>query len=259
MINFKQEIANQIAKVTNLKQEELETYIETPKDVRNGDYAFPCFRLAKELKKSPAQIAIEIKEKIEIDSKILEKVEVVGGYLNFTVNKMLLTQEVLKEIEQEDYGKSNIGEGQTILVEYSSPNIAKPFHIGHLRTTVIGAALYNIYKYLGYNTIGINHLGDYGTQFGKLIEGYKRWGNEYDLEKQPIEELMKIYVRINELCKEDEEVLEKCRENFKLLEQKDAYCLEIWEKFKDLSLKEFQKIYDLLGIQFDEVIRRSFL
>ena len=157
-----------------------------------------------------------------------------------------MVQEVINEMEKEEYGKSKIGENKTILVEYSSPNIAKPFHIGHLRTTVIGAALYNIYKYLGYNTIGINHLGDYGTQFGKLIEGYKRWGNEYNLDENPIEELMKIYVRINELCKEDETVLENCRENFKLLEQKDPYCTELWERFKDLSLKEFQKIYDML-------------
>lgn len=259
MINFKQEIAKQIAKVIELNEKELETYLEIPKDTKNGDYAFPCFRLAKELKKAPPQIANEIKEKIEIDTTKIEKVEVLGGYLNFFVNKQVLTKEVLTEIaKNEEYGKSQKGKGKTILVEYSSPNIAKPFHIGHLRTTVIGAALYNVYKYLGYHTIGMNHLGDYGTQFGKLIEGYKRWGNEYNLEENPIEELMKIYVRINELCKEDESVLEACRENFRLLEQKDAYCIELWEKFKAISLKEFQKIYDMLGIKFDAIIGESF-
>lgn len=259
MINFKQEIAKTIAKAININEKELETYIETPKDVKNGDYAFPCFRLAKELKKTPPQIANEIKEKIEVDSNTIERVEVLGGYLNFYINKQRLTKEVLEEIDKnEEYGKSKQGEGKTILVEYSSPNIAKPFHIGHLRTTVIGAALYNIYKYLGYHTIGINHLGDYGTQFGKLIEGYKRWGTEYNLEEKPIEELMKIYIRINELCKEDETVLEACRENFRLLEQKDTYCVELWERFKEVSLKEFQKIYDMLGIQFDAVIGESF-
>ena len=174
-------------------------------------------------------------------------------------NKNLLTKEVLTQISKTDeYGKSDIGKGKTILVEYSSPNIAKPFHIGHLRNTVIGAALYNVYKYLGYNTIGINHLGDYGTQFGKLIEGYKRWGDEYNLEENPIQSLMEIYVKITNLCKEDEEVLEMCRENFRLLEQKDTYCIELWEKFKTLSLKEFQKIYDILGIKFDAVIGESF-
>ena len=259
MINFKQEIAKKIAKAIQLNEKELETYLEIPKDTKNGDYAFPCFRLAKELKKAPPQIANEIKEKIEIDTTKIEKVDVLGGYLNFFVNKQLLTKEVLTEIaKNEEYGKSQKGKGKTILVEYSSPNIAKPFHIGHLRTTVIGAALYNVYKYLGYHTIGMNHLGDYGTQFGKLIEGYKRWGNEYNLEENPIEELMKIYVRINELCKEDESVLDACRENFRLLEQKDAYCIELWEKFKAISLKEFQKIYDMLGIKFDAIIGESF-
>lgn len=259
MTNFKQEIAKQIAKAINVNEKELETYIEIPKDVKNGDYAFPCFRLAKELKKAPQQIANEIKEKIVIDQAIIKKVEVLGGYLNFFVNKQLLTKEVLMEIgKKEEYGKSKIGERKTIVVEYSSPNIAKPFHIGHLRNTVIGAALYNIYKYLGYNTIGMNHLGDYGTQFGKLIEGYKRWGNEYNLEENPIEALMEIYIRISNLCKEDETVLEACRENFKLLEQKDSYCVDLWERFKELSLKEFQKIYDILGIHFDAVIGESF-
>ena len=259
MINFKEEIAKQIAKASNLDEKELETYIEIPKDVKNGDYSFPCFRLAKELKKAPPQIANEIKEKLVINETIIEKVEVLGGYLNFYINRQALTKEVLAEMENnEQYGKSELGKGKTIVVEYSSPNIAKPFHIGHLRTTVIGATLYSIYKYLGYHTIGMNHLGDYGTQFGKLIEGYKRWGNEYNLSDNPIEELMKIYVRINELCKEDETVLDACRENFRLLEQKDAYCVDLWERFKEISLKEFQKIYDMLDIQFDNIIGESF-
>jgi len=136
-------------------------------------------------------------------------------------------------------------------VEYSSPNIAKPFHIGHLKTTIIGLSLYNIYKFLNYQVTGINHLGDYGTQFGKLIEGYKLWGKEYEVEANPIDELTKIYIRINELCKEDEQVLENCRNNFKKLEDKDPYCVEIWNRFRDLSLKEFQKVYDMLGSKFD--------
>ena len=252
MINFKDIIAKEISKATNISEKELESYIEKPKDSKNGDYAFPCFRLAKELKKAPPVIASEIKEKMILDENIIDKVEVIGGYLNFYINKKLLAKEIIEAVDKnEEFGKSEIGKGKNIVIDYSAPNIAKPFHIGHLRSTVIGAALYNIYKKLGYNVIGINHLGDYGTQFGKLIEGYKLWGKEYNLDKDPIGELTKIYIRINELCKKDEKVLEQCRYNFKLLEDKDEYCTKIWEKFKDLSLKEFKKVYDLLGSEFD--------
>lgn len=252
MINIKEIIAKEIEKVTKLNSEELESYIEKPKEVKNGDYAFPCFRLAKELKKAPQEIAKEIASNINISKEVIENVEVVGGYLNFYVNKNLLTNEVIKEISsKEEVGSSNIGNGKTIVIDYSSPNIAKPFHIGHLKTTVLGGALYNIYKHLGYKVIGVNHLGDYGTQFGKLIEGYKRWGDEYDLTKDPIDKLAEIYLKINNLCAEDEDVLNKCRENFKLLENGDEYCTKLWNKFRDLSIKEFQKIYDMLGSKFD--------
>lgn len=262
MLNFKSEIAKKIAQVVKLETSELETYIEIPKDSTNGDFSFPCFRLAKELKKAPQVIASEIKEKLELEESndIIEKIDVIGGYLNFCINKNILIKEVLSEInkEKENYGASDIGKGKNIIVEYSSPNIAKEFHIGHLRTTVIGAAFYNIYKYLGYNTIGINHLGDYGTQFGKMIEGYKRWGEEYNLEENPIEELTKMYIRINDLCKSDEDVLNACRENFRKLEEGDKECIELWNKFKDLSLKEFYKTYDMLGVKFDSLNGESF-
>lgn len=256
--NFKQIIAKQISKTIEINEKELESYIETPKDSKNGDYAFPCFRLAKELRKAPPAIASEIQEKIELTDEI-EKVDVAGGYLNFFINKATLAEEVLGEISgTEQYGKSRIGEGKNIVIDYSAPNIAKPFHIGHLRSTVIGGALYNIYKYLGYNVTGVNHLGDYGTQFGKLIEGYKMWGEEYDIEKDPINELTKIYIRINEACKNDEKILENCRNNFKKLEDGDPYCVEIWKKFRELSLQEFQKVYDLLGSKFDSWNGESF-
>ena len=260
MFDFKQEISNKISKIVNINEEELKTYIEIPKDTKNGDYAFPCFRLAKSLKKSPQVIANEIKEKIEVDEALIEKIDVAGGYLNFYINKTKLVEETLNELDakKEKYGASNVGNGKNIIVEYSSPNIAKEFHIGHLRTTVIGAAFYNIYKYLGYNTIGINHLGDYGTQFGKMIEGYKRWGTEYNLEENPIEELTKLYIRINDLCKSDETVLEACRDNFKKLEEGDEYCTQLWNKFKELSLKEFYKTYDMLGVKFDSLNGESF-
>jgi arginine--tRNA ligase len=256
--DFKQIIAKQISKTININEKELESYIETPKDSKNGDYAFPCFRLAKELRKAPPAIANEIKEKIEAVEEI-EKIEVAGGYLNFFINKTILAKEVLEEISKaEQYGKSEIGKEKNIVIDYSAPNIAKPFHIGHLRSTVIGGALYNIYKYLGYNVTGVNHLGDYGTQFGKLIEGYKMWGKEYDIEKDPINELTKIYIRINEACKNDEQILENCRNNFKKLEDGDSYCVEIWKKFRELSLQEFQKVYDLLGSKFDSWNGESF-
>ena len=259
MINFKKIVAEKIAKAANLNLEEIYSYIEIPPNQDMGDYAFPCFKLAKVLKKAPPVIATELKEKIEEDNNV-EKVNIVGGYLNFYINKLELTKSVLTEIDSknDNYGSNETGKDKTIIVEYSSPNIAKPFHIGHLRNTVIGSALYKIYKYLGYNAIGINHLGDYGTQFGKMIEGYKRWGTEYDLENNPIDQCMDIYVKINNLCKEDESVLEQCRENFKKIEDGDPYYVEIWNKFKNLSLKEFQKIYDLLGVTFDSFNGEAF-
>lgn len=260
MKDFKEQIANILVLVTNINKEEIEKSIEIPKDEKMGDYAFPCFRLAKNFGKAPNIIAEELKDKIELAGTDIEKVENQGAYINFTVKKEVLAKEVIEEIskQKEDYGKQEIGKGKNVIVEYSSPNIAKPFHIGHLRTTLIGRALYNIYKILGYNTIGINHLGDYGTQFGKMIEGYKRWGNEYNLEENPIEKLTDIYVRINALCKEDENVLEECRNNFKKLEEGDEYCTSLWQQFRDLSLKEFYRIYDLLDINFDSLNGEAF-
>ncbi|MBQ2937937.1 MAG: arginine--tRNA ligase [Clostridia bacterium] len=261
-MNFKQIISDKISKVTQIDEKELETYIEIPKDAKNGDYSFPCFRLAKELKKAPPVIANEIKEVIEKEIeqiKEIEKVEVIGGYLNFFINKEILVEEVLKEVSKtQEYGKSEVGKGKNIVIDYSAPNIAKPFHIGHLRTTLIGNSLYRTYKYLGYNTTGINHLGDYGTQFGKMIEAYKMWKDEYNLEEDPINKMMDMYVRINSLCKEDEQVLERCRENFRLLESGDKYCVDLWNRFKDLSMVEFNKIYDILNVKFDSYNGEAF-
>ena len=259
MINFKEIIAEKIAKASELEKEEIVNYIEIPPNDEMGDYAFPCFKLAKVLRKAPNMIAEELKSKLDTD-EVVERIEIVGGYLNFYINKLLLAKTVLEEIDakKDDFGKSNYGANKNVIVEYSSPNIAKPFHIGHLRNTVIGAALYNIHKFLGFNTTGINHLGDYGTQFGKMIEGYKMWENEYNLEENPIDQCMDIYVKINNLCKEDENVLEACRENFKKIEEGDPYCVGMWNKFKDLSLKEFKKIYDLLGVEFDSYNGEAF-
>ncbi len=263
MKDFKQIIAEEIEKATNINKEKILENIGVPKDTSNGDYAFPCFILAKELKKSPVAIAEEIKEKISQNLeniKEISEVSAVNGFLNFKLNKNQITQEVIDEFdnEKENFGGQKQEKPQNIVIDYSAPNIAKPFHIGHLRSTVIGQALYNIYKYLGYNVTSINHLGDYGTQFGKLIEGYKRWGTEYDIENNPIDELTKIYIRINNLCKEDESVLEECRNNFKKLEDGDEYCTTLWKKFRDLSLKEFNKVYDVLGIKFDSLNGEAF-
>ncbi len=259
MIHFKKIIAQKIAKTVDAKCEEIQNYIEIPPNLEMGDYAFPCFRLAKTLKKSPQEIASQIKENFENGDEIQE-VKMVGGYLNFTLNPVTLVENVLTEIDekQENYGASNEGSQKNIIVEYSSPNIAKPFHIGHLRNTIIGSSLYKIYQFLGYHTIGINHLGDYGTQFGKLIEGYKRWANEYPLDENPIEDLTQIYIRISDLCKQDETVLEQARENFRKLEQGDSACIDLWNRFRELSLKEFQKIYDLLEVKFDSWNGESF-
>ncbi len=259
MIDFKKYIAQTIAKTLEMDVNEIALSIENPKGTDNGDYAFPCFRLAKVLRKAPPIIAEEIKAKLEVDENAVTKIEVAGGYINFFVNKEALGLQVLQEIaNNEQYGKSEIGKNKNIVIDYSAPNIAKPFHIGHLRSTVIGGALYNVYKYLGYNVTGVNHLGDYGTQFGKLIEGYKRWGSEYNIDENPIDELTKIYIRINQACKDDENILEECRNNFKKLEDGDKYCVELWNKFKDLSLKEFQKVYELLGSKFDSWNGESF-
>ena len=259
-MDFKSYIAEAISKATNINKDEIESYVEIPKDETNGDFAFPCFRLAKELKQSPVNIANNIKDNIKVDSNIISKIDVVNGFLNFYVAKECLAKETIQKFDtqKEDYGKSNIGEGKTVIVEYSSPNIAKPFHIGHLKTTIIGNSLYKLYKYLGFNTIGINHLGDYGTQFAKLIEGYKRWGGEYDFSTDAIDKLADIYKRINALCEDDEKVLEECRATFKKLEDGDPYCLDLWNKFKDLSVKEFDKIYDLLGVKFDSIKGEAF-
>lgn len=260
MIDYKKEIAKIIGNIVKIDDKEIIKMVEKPTNNDMGDFSFPCFKLAKELKKSPMIIAQEICEKMKLDAEVFEDIEIVNGYINFFVNKERIIKEVLEEVsnKKEEYGKSTLGAGQNIIVEYSSPNIAKPFHIGHLRNTVIGSSLYNMYKYLGYNTIGINHLGDYGTQFGKMIEGYKRWGQEYNIDENPIEELTKIYVRINDLCKKDEDVLKACRDNFKKLEDGDPYCTKIWNKFREVSLNEFNRIYELLGVKFDSLNGEAF-
>ena len=253
MINFKHEIAKQISEVTKIEWEELANYIEIPPDTKLGDYAFPCFKLARTLKKAPPAIATEIKDNIKIENTAIEKIEVVGGYLNIFINKKMLVESVLKEIDEkkEKYGYSNIGEGKTAVIEYSSPNVAKPFHIGHLRTTVIGGALYKIYNALGYNTVGINYLGDWGLQFGKVMSGLELWKDEYDLENDSINSLLKIYVRFNEEEKQNPELTDMARTWFKKLEDGDEYTTKTWEWIRKVSIDNYNKTYNLLNSKFD--------
>lgn len=262
MEEIKKIIANMIYNAISSNEitlEDIEDKIETPKDKKNGDFAYPCFNLAKILRNSPINIANQIKEKIVLDEKI-SKVEVVNGFLNFYLNSESIANDVLKEIVKkgEDYSKTDEGKGINIIVEYSSPNIAKPFHLGHFRNTVLGKALYDLYENLGYHVIGINHLGDWGRQFGLLIEGYNRFKDEYNLEDNPLEALSDIYTRINKLAKEDESIIDIARENFKKLENGDKELYELWKEFREISLKEYNRIYDVLKSRFDSYNGEAF-
>ena len=237
---------------TDISVDEIYNKIEIPKDKKNGDFAYPCFNLAKIVRNSPVNIANSIKENIELPAEI-SKVEVVNGYLNFYTNSSNVVSSVLDTIckEKEKYGFKNIGNNQNVCIDYSSPNIAKPFHLGHLRTTIIGRAISNLYKELGYNSISINYLGDWGRQFGLVIEGYKRFKDEYDISKDPLHSLSDMYVRANNLAKDDEKVMDMARENFKKLEDGNEEYIKLWKYFRELSLKEYNKTYELLGCKFD--------
>lgn len=253
MINFKQKIAKAISDVTNLNEEELEKYIEVPPNSDLGDYAFPCFKLAKDLRKAPPMIANDIKENIEIDESIIEKIDVVGGYLNIFINKETLIKTVLEEVakKQDKYGSSKIGEGKNVVIDYSAPNIAKPFHIGHLRSTVIGGALYKIYNFLGYNSVGINYLGDWGLQFGKVMAGISLWKDEYDFENDEMSSILKTYIRFNQEEKEKPELTDLARQYFKRLEDGEKEIVDLWTHIRKISLENYEKTYKLLNSKFD--------
>ncbi len=260
MIDFKDKVVKLIKNQINLlSEEEINSLIEIPPSYEMGDYAFPTFRLAKEFKKSPNLIAQELASKFTEDENF-EKVENAGPYVNFFLNKGKLVETVLEEIKvkRDEYGSSNIGQGKTVIVEFSSPNIAKPFHIGHIRTTVIGNSLNKIYKFLGYDTVAINHLGDYGTQFGMLISAYKKWGDKEVIEADPINELLKLYVRFNSEAEEDPALREEARYWFKELEDGNEEAVELWQWIRDISLQEFNRVYDLLNIKFDSYAGESF-
>lgn len=243
----------------DMAKEELEEWLEIPPDPAMGDYAFPCFKLAKAYRKAPPMIAEELAKKIEVASPI-DRVEANGPYINFFMERANRTKAVLDKIlaDPKAFGASNEGEGKTVIVEFSSTNIAKPFHIGHIRSTVIGNALRNIYDKLGYKTIAINHLGDYGTQFGMMIAAFKRWGDEAAIEKDPIREMLKLYVRFNKEAEQDAAYKDEARYWFKELETGNPEAVALWKKFKDLSLVEFNRVYDMLGISFDSYNGESF-
>lgn len=258
-MDYKENLALKIASAVNLDTTNIKEYIEIPPNSEMGDYAFPCFRLAKDLKKAPPVIANEIKEKIELDN-FIEKVDVVGGYLNFFINKEELVKSTLADIIKSDlnYGKSSVGEGKTVVIDYSAPNIAKPFHIGHLRSTVIGGALYKIYKFLGYNVVGINHLGDWGMGVSKSIAGYEMWKDEYDFSENPINSISKIYARFNKEEKEDTSLTDKARNVLQRLEAGDEATTKLWKWIIDISIESYNKIYNLIGCQFDSYNGEAF-
>ena len=260
MVNFKEEISKLIAEqVQDLTAEEIQSMIEVPQDAKMGDYAFPCFKLAKTLRKAPPLIARGIAEAIS-GNAMFEKVEQVNAYVNMFISREEFVGDVVSAVlaEKEDYGKSNVGEGKTVIVEYSSPNIAKPFHIGHIRSTVIGNSINKIYSALGYNVIRINHLGDYGTQFGKMICAYRHWGNKEDVINEPIKTLLGYYTRFHEEVETHPELDDEAREIFTKLEHGEPEEVELWQWFRDESLKEFNRVYKMLGIDFDSYNGESF-
>ncbi|MCD8293916.1 MAG: arginine--tRNA ligase [Clostridia bacterium] len=250
-MDYKEHIAERI-NIEGMTKEDVLALIATPPTSEMGDYALPCFKLAKIMRRSPALIAQGIAGSYETDDVICSA-EALNGYVNFRVNKTALSKATLSEIlsKGERYGADTIGEGKTICIDYSSVNIAKPFHIGHLSTTVIGSALYKIYKFLGYNVVGINHLGDYGTQFGKLICAYKHWGNEELLESGGIHAINDLYVRFNTEAEENEEMLDEAREYFRLIESHDPEAERLFNRFKEITLDYVKKIYKRLNVTFD--------
>lgn len=260
MIDYKVQIAQIIAKQEiGLTAEEIVEMIEVPADSKNGDFAFPCFRLAKAMRKAPQMIAADIAVAIEAES-IFEKVEQVNAYVNMFICKDVFVRNVVSEVVSRgtDYGKSDVGEGKKVIVEFSSPNIAKPFHIGHIRSTVIGNSIYKLYDATGYDVVRINHLGDYGTQFGKMIVAYRLWGSEEELEQNPIKSLLKYYTKFHEEAEKDPTLEDKARETFVKLENGDAEEVELWKRFRELSLEEFSRVYKMLDIEFDSYAGESF-
>ena len=260
MLQYVDKIADLIApQVEGLEKDEIKNMIEIPADSKMGDYAFPCFKLAKILRKAPPMIAKGIAEAIGEDP-MFSKVEQVNAYVNMFIAREAFAEEVLSDViaKGDDFGKSDVGQNRPVIVEYSSPNIAKPFHIGHIRSTVIGASIAKIYDYLGFKVIRINHLGDYGTQFGKMIVAYRHWGNKQDVIDEPIKTLLGYYTKFHEEAEKDPSLEDEARATFTKLEHGEPEETEIWQWFRDESLKEFNRVYDMLGITYDSYAGESF-
>ena len=259
-MDIKLDVASHINEVTNgeLGLETCLSLIEIPKNKAHGDLAFPCFSLAKLWKQSPQTISQSLTE--DLNDNRYENVIALGPYVNFFLDKKTISQKVMSEILKEEhrYGSLSLGNGENIPIDMSSPNIAKPFSMGHLRSTVIGASIANIVEKCGYTPVKINHIGDWGTQFGKLIVAYKAWGNEKDVKRSPISELLKLYITFHEKAESDSELEQQGRDWFKKLEDGDEEATKLWNWFREESLKEFEKIYDLLGIQFDSFNGEAF-
>ena len=258
-MDFKKYIAEKTAPLCAMEESALYNLLEKPKDETMGDIAFPCFTLSKILRKAPNMIASELKDKIGTDD-VIEKVCQVGGYLNFFLSRKGFAKSLIGEIDAagENYGKSSEGEGKTVIVEFSSPNIAKPFHIGHLFSTAVGNSLSKIYAFLGYKVERINHLGDWGTQFGKLICAYKKWGNEEEVKKSPMAELTRIYVKFHTEAEADPSLEDEARAEFHKLEEGDKENTKLWSWFREESLKEFMRVYDRMDVGFDSFNGEAF-
>lgn len=258
-MDYSKLLAQAVADAAGLTIEDTAALIEIPADAAMGDYAFPCFKLAKQLRKAPPAIAAEISEKL-VKPGFISEVRVVGAYINFFIDRVSLAAQTLADVKAagDSYGGSDAGAGRVVCIDYSSINIAKPFHIGHLSTTVIGSALYRIYGFLGYKPVGINHLGDWGTQFGKLIVAYKLWGSKEDIEARSISAMLELYVRFHDEAEKDPALDEQARAWFKKIEDGDEEALSIFDWFKELTLNEVGKIYDMLGVHFDSYAGESF-
>lgn len=257
-MDYKELIAGNISSLLEIEKDDVLRLLEVPPRQEMGDYAFPCFQLAKTLRKAPNMIAGELKEKLVIHE--IERIEVMGPYVNFFLDKRVFLEGVVSKVISQgaSYGSSDQGEDKTVIVEYSSPNIAKPFHVGHLFTTVIGNSLSRIYKFQGYQVERINHLGDWGTQFGKLISGYERWVDKERLLQSPIEELNRIYVKFHEEAEKDPSLNDEARLHFKNLEDGVEYEYNLWKEFRELSLMVFERVYKELGVEFDSYAGESF-
>ncbi|MGB8658609.1 MAG: arginine--tRNA ligase [Candidatus Zixiibacteriota bacterium] len=259
MNRFVEEIGRIMSGQTDLPEDEVRELLEIPPDEKLGDYAFPCFVLSKKLRKAPDKIASELAFKLKT-TELIQEIHSVGPYVNFKASRTKLAESVLTQLfdQGDDYGSDDIGRGKTIVIDFSSPNIAKPFGIGHLRTTAIGNALYYVYKKLGYDVVRINHLGDWGTQFGKVILAFKMWGDEDEFLKDPIATLYDLYVRFHKEEERDPKLEEEARGWFKKLEDGDGEATALWEKFRACSLEEFKRVYQMLGIEFDSYAGESF-